>query len=123
MTRYSSLTRKPKERSMRTQCEQPWDISWCFAREERRRVSHERTITFLHASHASYDSTADDEEEQLEEEATAVAARTPETGVDVTAQSMRMLQLSKLRAAQHFDALKAECLARGVHVENNFTNT
>ena len=33
----------------------------------------------------------------------------PETGVDVTAQSMRMLQLSKLRAGSHFDALKAEC--------------
>jgi hypothetical protein len=47
----------------------------------------------------------------------------PETDVDVTAQSMRLLQLSKLRAAQHFDALKAECLARGVRTENNFTNT
>jgi hypothetical protein len=47
----------------------------------------------------------------------------PETGVDVTAQSMRMLQLSKLRAGSHFDALKAECQIRGVTVGTNFSST
>ena len=43
--------------------------------------------------------------------------------MDVTAQSMRMLQLSKLRAGSHFDALKAECRIRGVAIGSNFSKT
>jgi hypothetical protein len=47
----------------------------------------------------------------------------PATGVDVTPQSMRMLQLSKLRANLHFGALQKECEARGVGVCRNFSET
>jgi hypothetical protein len=49
----------------------------------------------------------------------------PAIGVDITVQSMRMLQLSKLRAMEHFAPLQAECKARGISApsKNNFSST
>jgi hypothetical protein len=49
----------------------------------------------------------------------------PAMGVDVTVQSMWMLQLSKLRAKEHFALLQAECKTRGIsaHSKNNFSST